>query len=614
MSVPERTADPGDPVVGLARLGLPAPTTDAVGLWLTHPRYAEERGDVTALIQRALDAEPGARAELEDAFCGPLPIGTGGRRGPCGPGPNRINAVVLRETAQGLADAMHAEHAPTKAVVVYDTRRDSRTFAHRVARQLVANGITVLLVDAPRATPMLSFLVRARGCGGGVMISASHNPPGDNGIKVYGPSGGQVLGARDADLMRAIEAAMDPKRPLPDPGPSSDPALRIVGDEHGLAELDREYHDYVLAQGVTSGDLGHGNLQIVFTPLHGVGHTAVVPVLRTRGLVVHTVDAQCDPDGGRFSTVKSANPEVPASMALAEKLARERGADLVLATDPDADRLGALCRAAGGEYAFVDGNRLGVLMLDHVLSHGPLPADGWVLTTLVTSPLIATLCRATGVDVVDDLLVGFKYHAGMMEEQPTRPLVFGCEESHGYTRGTGVYDKDGAVAALLLAERAALSRAAGTTLLDDLDAIWRRHGYHREHTASLYASGAAGRRAIAAVCEAWRERAPTQLGPLTVVSVEDRQQPRSTGSPTRDLPGNVLAFELAGRDGMACRLVVRPSGTEPKLKLYALGRSGGALAGDALAGAKAAVDGLVASVLDDARARAIAIMDAAGGR
>lgn len=586
----------------LPGLDLSTEAADALRRWLSAPRYATEREALQALVERAAGGDAGARAELGDAFAQPLPIGTGGRRGTCGVGPNRVNQVVLRETAQGLADAMAAEGVARRVAVVFDTRRDSRTFAHMVAEQLAANGLEVLVVDAPRPTPLLSFLVRSRGCGAGIVISASHNPPPDNGIKIYGPDGAQVLGARDKTLMDAILAAMDPERVLPTEVTGN---VRVLGPDE-IAALDREYLDYVVAQGVCPSLPVTDGFRVVFTPLHGVGHTSVVPALRERGVQVDPVEVQCDPDGGNFSTVESANPEVPASMAMARAQAETSSAALVLATDPDADRLGCLVRDADGNYTPIDGNRLGVLMLDHLLRNADLPDDGWVLTTLVTSPLVGALCRSAGIDVVDDLLVGFKHHAGMVAEQPARTMVFGCEESHGYVRGNEIRDKDGAIGALLLSECAVQSAAQGRTLLDELDRIWGTHGYHREKQASLKAPGAAGREAIAALMQAWRGNAPSSFGGLEVRRVDDRKQARDTGSATRDLPGNVLSFELsAPGGGLACRLVLRPSGTEPKIKIYVLTR---AEPGGDLAAQKDQVDRLTDAVLDDARAQAEVVM------
>lgn len=580
-------------------LRLPADVEQSLSQWLTEPKFAAEREALSALVSRAGSGDAAARAEILDAFSQVLPIGTGGRRGKVGPGPNRFNKVVVRETAQGMVQALRAAGDTPQVAVVYDTRMHSRQFAYAVAEQCAAGGVTVVLLDAPRPTPELSFLVRRLGCGAGVVVSASHNPPEDNGIKIYGPDGAQVLGARDAALMRAILAV----RELPELQEDQRALIHVLSPERVAAEADPPYHAYVLAQGVVPRSLADAGLKVVFTPLHGVGHTSALPAIRARGIAVTPVERQCDPDGGRFSTVKSANPEAPESMAMAVALAEETGSHLVLATDPDADRLGACVRGPGGKFVPLDGNRLGVLMLGHVLGNlRPLPQNGWVLTTLVTTPLLRTMCEAHGVEIVDDLLVGFKHHAGMAAEHPEKTVVFACEESHGYCRGDEIRDKDGAIAALLLAEAAALAHARGETLLDDLEAIWRRFGYHREKTLNFMAPGLAGRQAIAALMQAWRSQPPAGFAGFTTQRFEDRMQPRGTGSPTRDLPGDVLVLELASGEER-CRLVLRPSGTEPKLKIYGMARSAPNVAAAALPAVQAHIDQVVDAVLQDALAQ-----------
>jgi phosphomannomutase len=618
------TPTPADPIADLSRLALPEPTRAAIAAWLAGPVDAEVRAELERTVEKALgEAGAIALAELEDAFAGPLPIGTGGRRGPCGAGPNRVNSLVMRETASGLAAAMRQTDAEMKVAIVYDTRATSRTFALVIAAALTAEQIAVTLIDGPRPTPQLSYLVRRFDCGAGVVISASHNPPTDNGIKVYGSDGAQVLGDLDRILMEAIVAAGANPGSLPaiDLGAIAAgrvPAAVIRIDPDAEPELaDRPYHEYVLAQGVTLGSLADSGLKVAYTPLHGVGGSSVIPVLRERGLEPIVVESQL-PDGGEFKTVKSANPEAPAAFAVGLELARAHAADLLLATDPDADRLGAMVRDRAGEWRFIDGNRLGVLMLDHTLRGlAKLGAEelrqGWVLTTLVTSPLIATLARARGVEAIDDLLVGFKFHAGMQADAERkdieRALVFACEESHGYSRGNDVREKDGAIAALLLCECAAACKQAGHTLFERLDEIWQEHGYHRERTGNLYAPGSSGRRAIAAVMDQLRDHPPAAFGGLSVGAVIDRSQPRDTGWRTRDLPGNVMVYELSG-DGRGCRLVFRPSGTEPKMKVYALARGrAGIREADAAAREREAVDALIDAVLADAETFAKAIMD-----
>lgn len=621
------TKTPADPFADLSRLALPEPIRAAITAWLAGPIDSDSRAELEQTLARALgeagaEARKAALAELEDAFAGPLPIGTGGRRGPCGAGPNRVNSTVMRETASGLAAAMRQTDAEPKVAIVYDTRSSSRRFALVVAAALTAEQIAVILIDGPRPTPQLSYLVRRLGCGAGVVISASHNPPTDNGIKVYGPDGAQVLGELDRILMEAIVAAGSqgslPAIDLDAISAGRVPAAVVrIDPDREPDRADRPYHEYVLAQGVLPGSLADSGLRVAYTPLHGVGHSSVTPVLRERGLEPIIVTAQL-PDGGEFETVKSANPESPAAFAVGLELARAQQADLLIATDPDADRLGAMVRDAAGEYQFIDGNRLGVLMLDHTLRNlAKLGAEelrrGWVLTTLVTSPLIATLARARNVEVVDDLLVGFKFHAGMQADAERqgqeRALVFACEESHGYSRGNDVRDKDGAIAALLLCECAADCKRSGQTLFDRLAEIWQAHGYHRERTGNLYATGSSGRRAIAAVMDQLRKQPPAAFGGLAVESVLDRAKPRDTGWRTRDLPGNVMVYELGG-EGRGCRLVFRPSGTEPKIKVYALARGRAGIAdADAAAREREAVDALIDAVLADAEAFAKAIMD-----
>ncbi len=568
-------------------LGISASAHAEIVRWLTEPTYADLAPALRALVTRARDGDAAAQTELSDAFAGPLPIGTGGRRGAVGPGTNRINTIVLRQTAQGLYEAMKAEGVPMRVAVAFDTRRDSRAFARVVAQHLASLDVEVLLIDEARPTPQLSLTVRARDCGAGIVISASHNPPGDNGIKIYGPDGAQVLGARDRALMAAIRRAMS--APLPEIDPAAAERITVLP----LAEVDAAYHGFVRAQGVAPLEsLRRSGLTVVFTPLHGVGHTAVVPGLADTGIEVILVERQCDPDGGNFSTVKSANPEAPDSMAMGAALADERGAALVIATDPDADRLGALARNRAGTLEFIDGNRLAVIMLDHVLRHATLPDNGFVLTTVVSSALIGVMARAAGVEVIDDLLVGFKHHAGMMAEHPEKTVVFGCEESHGFMRGDHVHDKDGSVAARLLVEAATIAHAQGKTLFDVLEAVWRRYGYHRERTENLYAYGLTGREAIAGLMARLREEPPTEFAGLRVTKVEDRAEPRDTGSATRDLPGNVLIYDLEGQrdDRRArCRLTIRPSGTEPKAKVYALAGSEGPLDEAGLRGALVAL-------------------------
>jgi hypothetical protein len=256
----------------LEALHLAPPVRDAVARWLTEPRCADDRDVLAGWIERAAAGDDDARNEIVDAFSGELPIGTAGRRGAVGPGPNRMNLAVLRDTAQGLVNAMRDEALPSSVAIVFDTRRDSQRFAHAVAAQLAANGVDVTVVDAPRPTPLLSHMVRARGCGAGIVISASHNPPTDNGIKVFGPDGAQVLGARSDALMRAISIAGKSALPVADP---ESPRIVLLGSEEAVASVEEPYLAFVRRQGVGPDPLPDSGLRVVFTPLHGVGPTLI---------------------------------------------------------------------------------------------------------------------------------------------------------------------------------------------------------------------------------------------------------------------------------------------------------------------------------------------------
>ena len=286
---------------GLEKLPLAPELKARVRDWLTKPGYAGERPQLEQLVCAATGGDTEAVAELEDAFAGPLPIGTGGRRGAVGPGTNRINTAVIRETAEGVARALASSGEARRVAVVYDTRKDSRFFARVVSAQLAAAGLEVILIDAPRPTPLLSFLVRREHCGGGIVISASHNPPGDNGIKIYGADGAQVLGESDRRLMAAIQAAAAefesvPSIDLDAVAEGRLPAkVRVVDPDRDPDFIDRPYQAYVGEQGVLRESLTDSGLKVVYSPLHGVGHHALVPVLRAKGVELVPVEAQCDP-------------------------------------------------------------------------------------------------------------------------------------------------------------------------------------------------------------------------------------------------------------------------------------------------------------------------------
>jgi phosphoglucomutase/phosphomannomutase len=580
------------------KLGAAAAT--ALRRWMGDDAFAAHQAEIGALIDRE------AFDELQDAFGAVIPFGTGGRRGAMGPGPNRINERTIAESAHGLATYVlrsgtkGAGGGRARIVIAYDTRRNSRAFAETAASVVAGNGMEALLFEGPRSTPELSFAVRHLGAAAGIVISASHNPPEDNGFKAYWSDGGQVVPPHDAAIIEEVVKVTTPARL-----PLEEAARRGLYSEIGR-EADGAYLDYVA--GLTLGS--SREVRIVFTPLHGTGTTSVAPALREAGFGdVHPLPLQweADPD---FSGVpgRSPNPENPAALDAAVKLAESIGADLVLGSDPDADRLGAVVRH-GGAWEFLTGNQIGVLLFEHIArslaASGTVPARAALLKTCVTSDLLDRIAAEHGIAVQGDYLVGFKYIAEAIGAMPDpSAFVFGIEESHGYLRGAGVRDKDAAQAAVLLAERAAELKAEGRTLKGALEAIWARHGYYVDLTRSIPLAGAGGGALGTKMMDALRASPPSAIAGEQVIAVADRRsgtivEPgsgRAIGR-TTGIAGNLLVFHLS--EGGADRISVRPSGTEPKIKIYIQIRGTGSPAGQAAPGARAALDERAARLAAD---------------
>lgn len=535
--------------------------------WLANEHYREERPSLMRTLQAAMQ-EDAALEELKDAFYQQLPIGTGGRRGKVAPGPNRVNSVTLRETVYGLVCAMRSQGWAPKVVVGYDTRWDSRTFAHLAAKLFLAQDVQVHLLDAPRPTPQLAFWLRRLGCGAGVVISASHNPPGDNGIKIYGPDGAQVFGPRDRALSQAI-LQEGPKAPACSDGAlESHPLLTLMNVE----QSDADYVEEVKAQGLLPQlDLSSCGA-VVYTALQGVGTPNMSAVLRSRGVDLHCVAEQCDAGDGRFSRTRATNPEDPRAFDAAIELAQELGAKILLANDPDADRLG-LCLWSEREqrYVVLEGNLVCALLVDHVGRHAKDGPQAFVASTLVTTGMVPKIAASYGLTCIDDLLVGFKHHAALVEQYQGRPLALGCEESLGYNRGRNIRDKDGAIAALLVCELFADLAREGRSWEERLDELWLQHGVHLQHTENLRFEGRAGAEHMQKVMQHWREHFPESLGAFDCEAWSDRLQPPAEhrGDPVRGAPSNLLLGRFR-RGEHRVKLVLRPSGTEPKLKLYLL--------------------------------------------
>jgi len=492
------------------------------------------RAELDRVVAAAEAGDEEARADLEDRFDGTLSFGTAGLRGRLGAGPNRMNRVVVQRAAAGLASyVLDKQAGSTRASVVigYDARHNSKVFAEDSAAVLTGAGLEVHLLPRPLPTPVLAYAIRELGCAAGVMVTASHNPPEDNGYKVYLGDGSQIVAPVDAEIAERIAAVGD---------------LETLPRGAGGQVLGEDLVDRYLDTAASLVGDGPRDLDVVYTPLHGVGAAPVVQVLETAGFAAPRVVAsqeQPDPD---FPTVSFPNPEEPGAMDAALALAEETGADLVVANDPDADRCAAAVPAPTG-WRMLRGDEVGALLAGHLLRSG---RTGTFATTIVSSTLLSKLARSAGQEYAETL-TGFKW-LGRLDG-----LAFGYEEALGYCCDPdNVRDKDGVTALLLLCELAAAAKAEGRTLLDELDDLAREHGLHATDQVSVRVADLA---LIEQAMRSLREESPTELGGLAVEQVDDLSAGDGDLPPT-----DGLRFRLA--DG--ARVVVRPSGTEPKLKCY----------------------------------------------
>ena len=522
--------------------------------WTQAPHDPTTREAVQALLD---DADP---TELQEAFHQDLAFGTGGMRGIMGPGTNRMNAAVVAMATQGLADYILAAHEGegTPAVAIaHDSRNDSDTFTQVAAEVLAGNGIAAHVFPALRPTPELSFAIRRLGCQAGIVVTASHNPKEYNGYKVYWGDGGQIVPPHDHGIIervRAVDGLAAVKRSAPD-----DPLIHTIG-----AELDTDYHQSIAGHRISEVLIEEGSdLGIVYSPLHGTGTVSMAPALAACGFRnVEILAAQAQPDGN-FPTVDSPNPEEASALRLAIERATESGAQLVLATDPDSDRVGAAVRQEDGSFRLLNGNEMASLLVHYVLKakaeRGALEEGDFVARTVVTTRLISDIAAEFDVPVAETL-TGFKWIAAEIaaREGHGRFLV-GGEESYGYLIGDEVRDKDAIAAACMIAELADVEWRRGRTLLDRLRDLHRHHGVYREALVSLKRVGMAGAEEIRAMMDGFRSTPPATLGGETVVEVRDHLNGWN-GLP----PSNVIQF-LTEEGAL---VTARPSGTEPKIKFY----------------------------------------------
>jgi phosphomannomutase len=548
----------------------------------------------------AADPDPSTRAELEtllgagdeaalaERMGGSLAFGTAGLRGAMAAGSNRMNRAVVVRTSRGLADYLIAVRPEAGPVVVgYDGRRNSRTFAEDAVGVLAAAGLQVRYFPDVAPTPLVAYAARVLQASAAVVVTASHNPPGDNGYKVYDANAAQIVppvdtaiaaaidGVGAANLVprveRAFEGTDDRARPIP-------------------AAVTGRYVEEVLA---LRPDLpADRRLRIAYTPLHGVGRLLFERVMRPAGFAdLHVVAEQAEPDG-RFPTVSFPNPEEPGALDLARALATRVGADLILANDPDADRL-AVCLPRHGEWVMLTGNQVGLLLADFLLEHAGLGAVPLVVNSIVSSPMLASIAAAHGARF-EATLTGFKWIANAaLDLAGEARFVFGYEEALGYSVGGVVRDKDGVSAGLLFAELTAHCRARGESVFDRLASLYRQHGLWVSTQKSLVRPGPEGAAEIASAMELLRGRLPGRLGGRTVTASTDFQE--GAEQRPRWLPATPLVVLELGESG---RALVRPSGTEPKLKIY-VDRRVGLAPGQDLAEAEAAALAEAGAVAED---------------
>jgi len=512
----------------------------------------------------------GKKQEIQDRFATELEFGTGGLRGIIGVGTNRMNRYVIRRTTQGLANYLYQQYPEKKEkkiAIAYDSRYYSREFAEETARVAAGNGIKALLFPEMRPTPQLSFTIRELGCQAGVVITASHNPPQYNGYKVYGEDGGQAItemAAKLSEQIRKVDYFQD---------------IRIITEnearERGLWEFIEESFDSIYLEKVKSLSLypGDESLRVVYTPLHGTGIFLIPRVLKElgyRNVFVVEEQAVLDP---AFPTVDYPNPEEKKSFTLALQLAEEKDADLVLATDPDADRVGCAVKNPGQGYTLLNGNQVGALMLEYLLSRmlecKLLPHNGVMVKTIVTGNLGKKIAASYGVETVETL-TGFKYIAGKMKEFETsgsHQFLFGYEESYGYLAGTFVRDKDSIIASALLTEMTAYYKKKGKNVLQVLEELYIKHGYFMDDMQSVQLESSAQ---AAEILRSFRDEPMETAGGLKIEERRDYRQGKFINLQTGEegellLPrSDVLYFALEGEAWFA----VRPSGTEPKIKIY----------------------------------------------
>ena len=525
-------------------------------------------------LQDELKSIEGDKDAITDRFYRNLEFGTGGLRGVIGAGAYRLNIYTIRRATQGLADYVNGAFESGSVAIAYDSRIKSDVFAKEAARVLAANGIKVYIYSELMPTPMLSYAVRALGCSAGIVVTASHNPAKYNGYKVYGDDGCQITLDVANTVIGKINAV-----------PMFDRAKLIgfnEGLENGLIEYISQdvidsYLDEVAKQGVHTDLVADSGLKVVYTPLNGTGNKPVRAILKKIGIKEVTVVAEQENPDGNFPTCPFPNPEIKEALAKGLELCKEVKPDLLLATDPDCDRVGIAVPDKDGSYVLFTGNEVGAMLLKYICqertANGTMPENPVAVKTIVTTDICKKIAAEYGVEL-REVLTGFKFigeQIGFLEEKgEENRYIFGFEESYGYLAGSYVRDKDAVVGSMLICEMAAFYRTKGISLLDAREAMYKEYGNYVHTQASFQCEGASGMERMKEIMTGLRTTPPTEIGGLKVTTISDYVASETTDVATGaksaiTLPkSDVLAFMLEG----GASVIIRPSGTEPKIKAY----------------------------------------------
>ena len=528
---------------------------DRINSWLNGSYDEETKKEIKALL------DAGNEKELIDAFYRDLEFGTGGLRGIMGVGTNRMNKYTVGVATQGLANYILKQGSNNyKVAIGYDSRNNSDVFSKAAAEILSSNGISVYLYDDIHPISLLSYAVRSLGCIAGIVVTASHNPKEYNGYKVYWTDGAQVIPPHDKNI---IDEVLKVKPEEVKMGDAS--KVTLIGKD-----IEDKYMNDLMGYLVNPDIIKkHHDIKIVYTPIHGSGYKMVPMALRKAGFTNLTTLEGAQPPNGNFPTVESPNPENPEALQIAVNKAKEIGAELVMGTDPDCDRMGCALLTKDGSYMYLTGNQIGSIIAYYLITNKKNIQNPYIVKTIVTTELARAIADANNVKLYD-VLTGFKWIADIIERTKDGTYLFGFEESFGYCINSNVRDKDGVSSCLMLAEVLAYCKDNNMTLADYLESIYEKYGYFYEETISITKKGADGAKAIADLMTYYRNNLPKEISGVEVVSISDYEKKEvydNSGKKISDITlpkSNVLQYILSDKT----KITIRPSGTEPKIKFY----------------------------------------------